>query len=184
MLRYLMQSWPVPPTQTLETWKEWARVQQLDADITFIRQALWRKLSVGTRLAGWQPQRTACPLDTQHEASQHALLHCRYLPVAFRLATQCMGPVRVDDGTTDHAEEILSSMPALSLSSPLDLVMWSAVRTNWRMRCLHKFGPIPKVQGSISVQTLRPICLQNVIFKWASAMEDTVAFAPPNRKHS
>ena len=75
--------------------------------------------------------------------SQHTLLHYRYLPVAFRLAIQCMGPVRVDDGTTDDADEILSSMPALSLSSPLGLVMWSAVCANWRMRCSHKFDPRP-----------------------------------------
>ena len=45
-------------------------------------------------------------------------------------------------------------------------------------------SPIPKEQGSISMNALRPICLQNVIFKWVSApvllmMEDIVAFAPP-----
>ena len=67
MLRYLMQLRPVPPRQTPETCKEWARVQLPDADVTFIQQAVWRKLPVGTRLAGWQPQGTACPLDAQQE---------------------------------------------------------------------------------------------------------------------
>ena len=93
MLRYLMQLRPVPPRQTPETWKEWARVQLPDADVIFIQQALWRKLPVGTRLAGWQPEVTTCPLDAQQETSQHTLFQCRYLPVAFRLATQSMGPV-------------------------------------------------------------------------------------------
>ena len=143
MPRYLMQLRPIPPRQTPKMWKEWTRVQLPDVDITFIQQALWRKLPVGTGLAGWQPQGTACPLDTQQETSQHALLHCRYLPVAYRLATQCMGPVPLDDGSIEDAGEILLSMPALSLSSPLGLVMWSAMCANWRIRCSHKFDPQP-----------------------------------------
>ena len=45
-------------------------------------------------------------------------------------------------------------------------------------------SPIPREQGSISINTLQPICLQNVIFKWVSVtillmMEDIVAFATP-----
>ena len=54
-----------------------------------------------------------------------------------------MGPVRLNVGSTEDVEDILSSMPALSLSSPLGLVMWSAVRAKWRMRCSHKFDPQP-----------------------------------------
>ena len=87
MLRYLMQLRLVPPRQTPKMWKEWASVSLPDAHITFIQLALWGKQPVGTRLARWQPQGTACPLDNQQETSQHALLHCRYPPVAFRIAT-------------------------------------------------------------------------------------------------
>ena len=115
MLRYLMQLRPEPPRQTPETWKEWTRIQLPDEDVTFTQQALWCKLPVGTRLAGWQQRGTACPRDGQRETLEHAVVHSW---VAFRLAAQCIGPVRLAEGSTEDPEEILLSMPSLSLSSP------------------------------------------------------------------
>ena len=41
-----------------------------------------------------------------------------FLPVAFCLACQCMGPVSLDEGSADDPEEILQNMPSLSLSNP------------------------------------------------------------------
>ena len=82
----------------------------MKTSLTFIEQALWRKLLLGTRVAGWQPRGTACPLDGQQQTTQHALLHCRFLPIAFRLVSQCMGPIQLDNGSTEDAEEILTSM--------------------------------------------------------------------------
>ena len=47
---------------------------------------------------------------------------------------------------------------------------------------------IPKDQGSVSINALRPLCLQNVLFKWVTAtvylmLEDSVAFVtPPEQK--
>ena len=44
-------------------------------------------------------------------------------------------------------------------------------------------SPIPKEAGSVSITALRPICLQNVLFKWVSAtiylMLEVVAFVSP-----
>ena len=76
-------------------------------------------------------------------APHHALLHRLFLPVAFRLAGQCMGPVILEDGSTEDLKEILSTMTSLSLPSLLGLVMWSIVRASWRLRCLAKFDPHP-----------------------------------------
>ena len=134
-LRYLMALNPQPPRQTPEIWKEWTRLIIPAEDITFIDQALWRKLPAGVRLAGWQPRGTACPIDGQQEAIEHAIAHCKFLPTAFHLARQCMGPVLRDAGSTDDPEDILLSMPSLSLPPPLGLVMWSTIRASWRMRC-------------------------------------------------
>ena len=46
---------------------------------------------------------------------------------------------------------------------------------------------IPKNQGSVSINALRPLCLQNVIFKWVTAtiylmMEDLVAYVTPTEQ--
>ena len=62
-------------------------------------------------------------------------LLCHYLPEAFCLATWCMGPLWVENGTKDDEKEILSLLPALSFSSFLGIVMLSAVRADWRMQC-------------------------------------------------
>ena len=62
MLWYLMQLPLELPRQTPETWKEWSRVGLPDAGVTFIQQALWHKLPVGTMLAGVAAMRDGmCP---------------------------------------------------------------------------------------------------------------------------
>ena len=173
MLRYLMQLRPEPPRQTPETWREWTRVQLPDEDITFIQQALWRKLPVGTRLAGWQPRGTAYPLDGQQETIEHAAVLCRFLLVAFRLATQCMGPVQLDEGSTEDPEEMLLSMPTLSLSSPLGLVLWSPVRASWCLRCALKFDPQPQ-----------PPHWKHFLRLWMATLEPWLEHPTPTLPHS
>ena len=54
-------------------------------------------------------------------------------------------------------------------------------REEWALGILN---PIPKQQGSISVEHLRPLCLQSVMFKWVSMtlylmMQDLLLFATP-----
>ena len=49
-------------------------------------------------------------------------------------------------------------------------------------------APIPKDQGSVAINALRPLCLQNVLLKWVTArlylmMVHLVAFVtPPEQK--
>ena len=105
--------------------------------------------------------------------SQHTLIQCRYLLVAFRLATQCMGPVQVDDGATDDAKEILSSMPALSLSSPW---AWSCGRRcapigDWR--CSHKFDPKPS-----------PTHWNHFLRLWINTLEPWIEHHTPTLPHT
>ena len=83
-----------------------------------------------------------------------------------------MGPVQVGDGAIDDAEEILSSMPALSLSSPLGLVMWSAVRAHWRLRCSHKFNPKPS-----------PPHWNHFLRLWINTMEPWMEHPSPTLPH-
>ena len=81
--------------------------------------------------------------------------------------------------------EVFMSMPMVFVTPMFDamsaFLAQRAIPTAWALGIMN---PIPKDQGSVSIRTLLPICLQNVMFKWASAatllmMEDIVAFASP-----
>ena len=139
MLRYLMNLVPPPPRQTVETWTHWSKLRMPSRDVTFMQTALWQKLTVGVRLASWHPNGTACPLDGAQETMKHAMLSCKYLPAAFHIARQCIGPVYLDEGSVDDPEVILWEQPSLSVSSPLGLMYWAAVRASWHLRSAHKF---------------------------------------------
>ena len=91
--------------------------------------ALWKKLTVGSRLADWLLRGTACPLHPNaQETMQHALLHCKFLHPAFFIVQQCISPVLLSEGST---ESVLYELTALSVTSLLRLLYWSGVRTNW-----------------------------------------------------
>ena len=139
MLRFLMQLSPETPRQTPDTWRAWARLSLPPSDLVFIQTALWRKLTVGCRLANWQPAETACPLDRAQETMEHALTECRFLPTAFHLAVQCIGSIPHEGGMVVDPKEVLINTPVLSVTTPLGLVYWSAVKASWAVRCKHKF---------------------------------------------
>ena len=69
----------------------------------------------------------------------HALTECRFLPTAFHLAVQCIGPIPHVGGTVVDPTEVLINTPVLSVTTPLGLVYWSAIRASWAVRCKHKF---------------------------------------------
>ena len=88
-------------------------------------------------------------------------------------------------GVDSIPAEVFMSMPSVFVAPMYDAMSNFLAQGAIPVACaLGVINPIPKDQGSISVQTLRPICLQNVIFKWAWAIillttEDVVAFASP-----
>ena len=95
-----------------------------------INLGLWRSLYkggggvlVGVCQAGWQKPGRAS-LDGQ-EIVEDSLMPRRLLCTAFHLAPQCIGLVMLEEGSMEDPDEILLSMPIISLSSPLGLVMWS-----------------------------------------------------------
>ena len=109
-------------------------------DTQFIQTVLWRKLTVGVRLANWQPHDTACPICGQQETTQHLVAGCKYISVAAHVAAQCLGPADTEEGPVTDPTVILWDNPELSLTTPLGIAMWSIVRAAWAQRCLHKFN--------------------------------------------
>ena len=62
----------------------------------------------------------------------------KFFSVAAHVATQCMGPASTDHGPTTDPNVILWEQPELSLTTPLGVTLWSAVRAAWSQRCMHK----------------------------------------------
>ena len=144
MLRYLMLPEPPDPRQTPETWQAWATLSIPPKHHSFMQTALWKKLPVGTRLAYWLPQHTHCLVEGKPEDMRHVLLECRFLPPAYHIAVQCMGPAIFEDTTETDPEALLWDMPNLSLQSPLGLIMWTAVMASWNLRNAVKFRDTPR----------------------------------------
>ena len=134
-----MQLTPEAPRQTPERWHAWAGLSLPPNDLFFIQIALWKKLTMGCRLASWQPTKTTCALDRAQETMRHTLTECRFLPTAFHLAVRCIGPIPHEGGTVVDPKEVLINNPVLSVSMRLGLVYWSAIRASWSVRCTHKF---------------------------------------------
>ena len=97
-------------------------------------------------------QLAACMAGDQ-ETTEHTLTACRFLAIALHLPLQCIGPVQNEGGIEADLHEILVCHPVLSVTSPLRLVYWSAIRASWSVRCgrqIHNskrtpiLGPFPK----------------------------------------
>ena len=142
MLRYLMKLSPEAPRQQPEVWQAWHKLLLPPADRQFIQTALalWKKLKAGVRLANWQPAGTACPICGLLETTQHALLACKYFFVAAHVAPQCMGSAPTEHGPETDPTIILWDRLELSLTTPLGITLWSAVRAAWSHRCMVKMN--------------------------------------------
>ena len=76
-----------------------------------------------------------CPIDNELESISHALFHCRFLVGAFEVvntAFRSTGP-----HPFDVAHLLQDDKPA-SLETPAGLIGWSAIITNWSLRCAKK----------------------------------------------
>ena len=51
------------------------------------------------------------------EDMRHVLMECRFLPPAYHIAAQCMGPAIFEDTTETDPEVLLWDMPVLSLQT-------------------------------------------------------------------
>ena len=101
----------------------------------FTHRALWAKLPVGQRQQDWKPLEVWCPIDNELESISHALFHCRFLVGAFEVvntAFRSTGPHPFD------VVHLLQDNKPASLETPAGLIGWSAIITNWSLRCAKK----------------------------------------------
>ena len=123
---------PEEPRQRPEVWHTSTKLLLPPADIRFIQTALCHNLTVGVRLANWQPHGTACPICGQQETSQHtSLWRPTLLPSAW-------DPPRLRREPQTDPTVLLWEQPEVSLTTPLGVTLWSAVRAAWSQRCMHK----------------------------------------------
>ena len=75
-----------------------------------------------------------CPIDQELETVTHSLHHCQFVQKSFEFINQVFRP---EGFQPFNVSQLLQEDPAASLSTP-GLVGWSAVITNWSLRCTKK----------------------------------------------
>ena len=123
------------PRQPDAVWQAFHRCNLPPSNKDFIHRALWAKLPVGQCQQHWQPLEVWCPIDNELESISHAIFHCRFLVGAFEVvntAFRSTGPHPFD------VVHLLQDDKPASLETPAGLISWSAIITNWSLRCAKK----------------------------------------------
>ena len=116
-------------------WRAFRKVRLPGSDKDFIRQALWKKLAVGSRMHAIFPEVSAgCPLENDTEDHYHRLKSCLFLQKAVHILRGCLPPLYVG-GVFYELGRLCADEPLLSLRTPHGLVMWKVVRSLWVYRC-------------------------------------------------
>ena len=83
-----------------------------------------------------------CPVDQELETVAHTLYHCQFVQKSFAFINHVFRP---EGFQPFNVSQLLQEEPAASLSTPAGLVGWSAVITNWSLRCTKKHQPFFRV---------------------------------------
>ena len=102
---------------------------------SFVRQALWKKLAVNTRLQqkGIRDS-NQCPICTHAEDHEHGIKKCPYLDTPFQLVRPMFKRVKMDGKVVEPSRMCLE-YPELSLQTTQGVVLWTAIYALWQFRC-------------------------------------------------
>ena len=107
---------------------------------SFVRQALWEKLAVNSRLQQKGIRDTdQCPLCGNMEDHEHRLKKCTYLDIPFQLVRAMYRRVKKDGKVVEPSRMYLEN-PAISLQTTQGVVLWTAIHALWIFRCDVQFG--------------------------------------------
>ena len=120
-------------------WQALQKVHLPGMDKDFVRQALWGKLSVASRIHFIFPNLPQwCPLDFAVEDHHHRLKSCTFLQLPCHILRDCLPVVR-KEGRVVEFGRLCWDEPALSLTTPQGLLMWKVIGTLWIYRCAVMF---------------------------------------------
>ena len=121
--------------QSEAVWRALKKVRLPGPDKDFIRQALWKKLAVGSRMHSIFPKISPlCPFDNEAEDHYHRFKTCLFLQKVVQILRTSLPPLHVG-GVSFELGRICVDEPLLSLKTPHGLVMWRAIRSLWAYRC-------------------------------------------------
>ena len=116
-------------------WRAFKKVRLPGADKDFVRQALWKKLAVGSRMHAIFPDVSPrCPFDNEREDHHHRFKTCLFLQNAVHILRTSWPPLHVG-GVFYEVGRLCVDELLLSLRTPQGLVMWKVVRSLWAYRC-------------------------------------------------
>ena len=140
---------PDPETVTRHSpavWKAFWRSKLPPSIVDFVHQVLWRKLKVAERLSPWT-QDSRCPVCGTTETIDHALNSCRFHIIIFDTLDKCWDTVVADN--KPHAARSLPLQT--TFSTPLGIMMWTALAAHWSFRNSLIRGGIGSYDGFLSV---------------------------------
>ena len=135
MAELLSQPYSLKPRQPDSVWDTFHRCNLPPRHRDLIHKALWARLPVGLRQQSWKPLEVWCPIDQELETVARSLYHCQFVQKSFAFINQVFRP---EGFQPFNVSQLLQEDPAASLSTPAGLVGWSAVITNWSLRCTKK----------------------------------------------
>ena len=136
------QPYSLKPRQPDSVWEAFHRCNLPPRHKDFIHKALWSRLPVGQRQQSWKPLEVWCPVDQELETVAHTLYHCQFVQKSFAFINQVFRP---EGFQPFNVSQLSQEDPAASLSTPAGFVGWSAVITNWSLRCTKKHQPFFRV---------------------------------------
>ena len=99
-----------------------------------VHKALWAKLRGGETTVletttGW--------VDNEPESIHHSIYHCHFLTGAFEVIDTAF---RLSGTHPISVRHLLQYSAASSLETPAGILGWSALFTNWSLRCKKEFS--------------------------------------------
>lgn len=116
-------------------WQAFNKLQLPGPDKDFIRQSLWAKLPVSTRLHVIFPDIPPwCPFDFCLEDHPHRLKSCTFMHLPMQILRSSL-PLPEENGRPVEFSRLCTDAVLLSLKTPQGIFMWKLVRTMWLYRC-------------------------------------------------
>ena len=138
MLLFLQHRTRPEARQPPEVWRIFRKLCLPKWDLDFVGRVLWRKLPLRVRMERLGEKQ--CPLDGKVEVEDHAhvLKNCDFSVFTFDTVRKAFRLVEWE-GRRLEPSRLLLKESAVSLQCTQGLVLWAALKAQWKIHCASKY---------------------------------------------